>query len=118
MSTNPYANQTIKQVEDQPTDYDGKIPERNLLAAIMQRAVTDYLDVKGEQARDWERHAYRWIMSDRESKEDFSFVYCCKHLDLDYETLRNIILTMKVDGTVWNDGKVSRVRYTPKRIRV
>jgi hypothetical protein len=62
-------------------------PERRLLAAILQRAITDYLTGDGEiheSARDW-------IYGSDDVGESFGFAFICEALDFHREELRKAI---------------------------
>lgn len=66
------------------------IPEKRLLAAVLQRAITDLLT--GD--RDLADSAYAWIMEEDETSDaPLSFSFICEALDLDCETLRRAILS-------------------------
>lgn len=70
-----------------PRGGNGFNPERRLLAAILQRAITDYLTGEGEvhdSARDW-------IYNAEESHETFGFSFICEALDFHKEELRKAI---------------------------
>ena len=62
-------------------------PERRLLAAILQRAITDYLTGDGEihdSARDW-------LYGDDDPTETFGFSFICEALDFHKAELRKAI---------------------------
>lgn len=65
------------------------VPEKRLLAAVLQRAVTDYVTGDGdlrEGARDW-------ILDDEEENEaPLTFKFICEALDLDVISLRKAIV--------------------------
>ena len=70
-----------------PRNNGGFNPEKRLLAAVLQRAITDYLTGEGElqeQAKDW-------IYADEEGSEAFGFTYICEALDFHLEELRKAI---------------------------
>lgn len=72
---------------DTPKNNGGVSPERRLLAAVLQRAVTDYLTTEGElhdSARDW-------LYSSDDTSESFGFAYICEALDFHREELRKAI---------------------------
>ena len=63
-------------------------PERRLLAAVLQRAITDYLTGEGElkdSAEDW------LYGCDEIDGETFGFSYVCEALDFHREELRKAI---------------------------
>jgi hypothetical protein len=70
-----------------PRTNGGFNPERRLLAAVLQRAITDYLTGEGE-LRD---SAREWIYGNDDSNESFGFAYICEALDFHREELRKAI---------------------------
>ena len=65
------------------------VPEKRLLAAVLQRAITDLLTGDGE-VRDG---AKLWILDDDYTSEaPLTFRFICEALDLDCESLRKAIL--------------------------
>ena len=70
-----------------PKSGNGVNPERRLLAAVLQRAITDYLSGEGElhlSARDW-------LYSADDTIDSFGFGYICEALDFHKEELRKAI---------------------------
>lgn len=63
------------------------IPEKRLLAAVLQRAITDYIGGEGD-LRDGARC---WLMEDEPTEAPLSFKFICEALDLDINTLRKAI---------------------------
>lgn len=62
-------------------------PERRLLAAVLQRAITDFVTGEGElrdSARDW-------LFGPEEPHDSFGFSYICEALDFHKEELRKAI---------------------------
>ena len=75
------------------TSLGGFNPERRLLAAVLQRAITDYLTGEGElqeSARDW-------LYSSDDPNESFGFAYICEALDFHKEELRKAIRSQYED---------------------
>lgn len=70
-----------------PRGNGGFNPERRLLAAVLQRAVTDYLTGDGELNDS----AREWIYSSDDTNEAFGFAYICEALDFHKEELRKAI---------------------------
>ncbi|MBP9838574.1 MAG: hypothetical protein KBC84_07645 [Proteobacteria bacterium] len=70
-----------------PKTNGGFNPERRLLAAVLQRAITDYL------SGDPELHesAKEWLFSPDDPNETFCFSYICEALDFHKEELRKAI---------------------------
>lgn len=65
------------------------VPEKRLLAAVLQRAITDFLTGDGE-VREGSK---AWIMDDDYTSEaPLTFRFICEALDLDCESLRKAIL--------------------------
>lgn len=70
-----------------PRSPNGFNPERRLLAAVLQRAITDYLSGEGELHSS----AREWLYTADESNESFGFSYICEALDFHKEELRKAI---------------------------
>lgn len=64
------------------------VPEKKLLAAVLQRAVTDFVFGEGEVGEG----ARIWLMEDEETDAPLTFRFICEALDLDVDSLRNAIL--------------------------
>ena len=64
------------------------VPEKRLLAAVLQRAITDYVSGEGELKEG----ARAWLMEDEPSDAPLTFRFICEALDLDYESLKSAIL--------------------------
>jgi hypothetical protein len=71
-----------------PRGNGGFNPERRLLAAVLQRAITDFLTGEGE-LRD---SAREWLYGADDPNEAFGFSYICEALDFHQEELRKAIL--------------------------
>ncbi len=69
-------------------------PERNLLLAILERAVLDYVGNESE----WLEDADNWIFSDEDDASDFSFTWVCHQLDLNSLKIRDKIRNMPKRG--------------------
>jgi hypothetical protein len=65
-----------------------QIPEKRLLAAVLQRAITDFLSGDGELREG----ARLWLFDEEPTDAPLSFFFICEALDLDKETLRKAIL--------------------------
>ncbi len=63
------------------------IPEKRLLAAVLQRAVTDYITGDGEIKEG----ARVWLMENVQTDAPLSFKFICEALDLDIPSLRKAI---------------------------
>ncbi len=64
------------------------VPEKRLLAAVLQRAITDYVSGEGELREG----ARAWLMENEPSDAPLTFQFICEALDLDYESLKGAIL--------------------------
>lgn len=71
-------------------------PERRLLAAVLQRAITDYLTGEGEL----QESAAEWIYGPEDSSESFGFSYICEALDFHKEELRKAIRRQFESGKI------------------
>lgn len=70
-------------------------PERNLLAAVLDRAIMD-MWVKEDRAT--RRSAQGWIKArTKKRSRKWSFQWVCEHLDLEPETMREIILNLDME---------------------
>ena len=84
----PVSNKIIPLlIYDPPTASQSS--ERNLLAAILERAFLDYLHVPVSEWGSVHKDAKRWIFS--RTDRPWSFVWVCQYLDLDAGTLRNAL---------------------------
>jgi hypothetical protein len=63
------------------------IPEKKLLAAVLQRAITDFLSGEG----DTKEAARLWLFDDEHGDCPLTFAFICEALDLDMQTLRKAI---------------------------
>jgi len=64
------------------------VPEKRLLAAVLQRAITDYLSGTGEIRES----AKAWLMEEDCLDAPLTFGFICEALDLDGLSLRKAIL--------------------------
>lgn len=62
-------------------------PERRLLAAVLQRAITDFLS--GDE--ELHQSAKEWLFGADDINESFGFAYICEALDFHQEELRKAI---------------------------
>ena len=70
-------------------------PERNLMMAILERAILDFV---GNRPSDI-KSAEDWIFSDaQEPQEEFSFAWVCSELDLDPKSIAAAIKAMPKRG--------------------
>jgi hypothetical protein len=63
------------------------IPELRLLAAVLQRAIHDFIGGEG----DVREGARSWLMDDEPTDAPLSFRFICEALDLDVNSLRTAI---------------------------
>ena len=65
------------------------IPEKRLLAAVLQRAITDFVSGDGELREG----AQIWLFDDEPTDAPLTFAFVCEALDLDRDGLRSAILS-------------------------
>jgi len=72
-------------------------PERNLLMAILERAILDYV---GNDSREVEE-AEQWLFEeiDNPSLDEFTFPWICQELDLDYRKTALMIRSIPKRGS-------------------
>jgi len=75
-------------------------PERRLLAAILQRAITDYVSGEGEL----QESSREWLYGPDDNLETFGFAYICEALDFHIEELRKAI-HMQYEANVASNTK-------------
>ncbi len=63
------------------------VPEKRLLAAVLQRAVTDFVTGEG----DVKDSAEGWIYREEPEDAPLTFLFICEALDMDVESLRKAI---------------------------
>lgn len=63
------------------------IPELRLLAAVLQRAIHDFISGEG----DVRESARLWLMDDEPTDAPLTFGFICEALDLDSASLRKAI---------------------------
>lgn len=71
------------------------VPEKRLLAAVLQRAITDFLGGDGELRES----ARSWLLDDEPTDAPLSFRFICEALDLDFMSLRKAISSQAVEST-------------------
>ena len=64
------------------------VPEKRLLAAVLQRAITDFVSGDGEL----QKGAKAWLFEDEPTDAPLSFAFICEALDLDIDSLRRAIV--------------------------
>ena len=70
-----------------PSGSGGFNPEKRLLAAVLQRAITDYVSGEGEL----QESARQWLYGSDDIGETFGFAYICEALDFHKEELRKAV---------------------------
>ena len=65
----------------------GFVPEKRLLAAVLQRAVTDFVTGEG----DMKEGARLWLFDDEPTDAPLTFKFICEALDLEQDNLRKAI---------------------------
>ena len=82
---------------------NGFVPEKKLLVAVLQRAVTDYVSGEG----DLKENSRVWLMEDEITDAPLTFSFICEALDLDRASLRRAIElqaeTVRQGGVVLED---------------
>lgn len=68
-------------------EFRASLPEKRLLAAVLQRAVTDYVSGDGEV----KNCAEAWLLDDDFTDVPLTFRFVCEALDLDQSGLRKAI---------------------------
>lgn len=92
-------SKTYYQIND---DEVPVVPERNLIADVLYRAIRDILNTEYENtknhrnAKTWMRIGFPVDVHDRHVP--FTFYWCCLQLDLDPVVLRDIIEAMYRNG--------------------
>lgn len=64
-----------------------QIPEKRLLAAVLQRAITDFVSGDGELKEG----SRLWLFDEEPTDAPLTFAFICEALDLDKSTLRKAI---------------------------
>jgi hypothetical protein len=79
------------------------VPEKRLLAAVLQRAITDYISTDG----DLKENARCWLFDEADSEEEtpLTFDFVCEALDLEIDGLREAI-ELQAEIAAKNGGKV------------
>ncbi len=78
-------------------------PERRLLAAVMQRAITDYISGDGEL----QESARQWLFGLDDPGESFGFAYICEALDFHMEEMRKAI-QLQYEAHIRNSKKAAK----------
>jgi hypothetical protein len=64
------------------------VPEKRLLAAVLQRAITDFVTGDGELREG----ARAWLIEEEVTDAPLTFSFICEALDLDADNLRRAIV--------------------------
>jgi hypothetical protein len=97
------------------------IPEKRLLAAVLQRAITDFVSGDGELHES----AKTWLLDDEEGDAPVSFSFICEALDLDEDSLRRAIIDSAgnislgeatLDSASSELARVNRLEITQKNL--
>ena len=67
-------------------------PERNLLVALLHRALLDYFGSRRSDKDD----ARDWLFEESDERDAFSFSWVCSHLDLDRKEILTRIKSTEV----------------------
>jgi len=76
------------------------LPEKRLLAAVLQRAVTDYISGEGYLREI----ATAWLLSDEDLGAPFTFRFICEDLDLNVDNLRVAISAKGEKARIMDTG--------------
>jgi uncharacterized protein YecT (DUF1311 family) len=87
----------LKLLKADDTIGASKDPERELVAAVLNRAFRDILNAYEKAERPRAREAFPWLLSPEQSA--WSFIWCCECLDICPKQVRKKILTMYTLGT-------------------
>lgn len=87
MSTSAAANKFSPEQEDDVEAQSPVKPERNLLAAVLARAICDAFGT-AHCERHIVRSSRQWLFGKLTPKEPFSFAWVALHLDLDPVSLQ------------------------------
>jgi hypothetical protein len=82
MSNSSAANKFSPEGDDSSEAYSPVKPERNLLAAVLARAICDAFGT-AHCERHIVRSARQWLFGKLTPKKSFSFAWVALHLDLD-----------------------------------
>lgn len=80
-----------------------QLPEKRLLAAVLQRGISDFLAGEG----DMKEGARLWIFDEEPTDAPLSFHFICEALDLDKQGLRAAVL--RQSETVASVGAVAEM---------
>ena len=72
------------------------VPEKRLLAAVLQRAITDFVGGEGELREG----ARSWLLENEPTDAPLTFKFICEALDLDIDSLRKAIVLQAEAGVV------------------
>ena len=81
-------------------DNSYRLPEHNLLIALLNRALLDYLGSSGEV----HHNAEEWLFADDDSTDCFSYRWVCDHLGLEPDFLLGGVRIMRQES----NGKIKR----------
>jgi hypothetical protein len=91
------------------------VPEKRLLAAVLQRAITDYLTGDGELKES----ARLWILENEDSDSPISFLFICEALDLVSDGLRRAIIAhSNVVAVAGEKGAQSGAKFNGNNIPI
>jgi hypothetical protein len=72
-----------------------RLPERQLLAAVLKRALFDYFGGRREERES----ARQWFFGEENSEELFSFAWVCAQLDISPDEFVDRISTVRPRGS-------------------
>lgn len=92
-------------------------PERNLVAAVLNRAIEDVINPTWSQTYSERERAILWLLEP--GNQLFEFTWCCDELGLCPDTVIRVVVEHKRDGKLWNacragrSGKLFLATYQP-----
>ncbi|MCB0344756.1 MAG: hypothetical protein KDD66_06550 [Bdellovibrionales bacterium] len=85
---------------DAGEDNSRRLPEHNLLIALLNRALLDYLGSSGDD----HINAGEWLFAEDDAEDTFSYRWVCDHLGLEPDFLLGGVRVMREES----NGKVKR----------
>lgn len=83
------------------------LPEKRLLAAVLQRAITDF--ISGDQ--DVQEDSAQWLLEDEPTGSPLTFEFVCEALDIDPTSLRRQILAQRASLPAMSDVSAASASF-------
>ena len=83
------------------------LPEKRLLAAVLQRAITDFLS--GDE--DVQTDSAQWLLDDEPTGSPLTFEFVCEALDIDPTGLRREIIAQRGTLPVLGDSSAASASF-------